>query len=939
MALAAGTRLGPYEILAPVGAGGMGEVYRARDPRLKRDVALKVLPEELASDPERLERFEREAQTLAALNHPHIVTIHSVEEAGDLRFLTMELVEGRTLTRVIPRGGLPISQFFRIAVPLAEAVSAAHEKGITHRDLKPGNVMVSEEGRIKILDFGLAKLRYDADETEDSNAPTVPATDPGRVMGTAPYMSPEQVQGKAVDHRSDLFSLGVMLYEMATGDRPFQGDTSAEVASSILRDTPPPVTEQKAELPRDLGKLIKRCLEKEPRKRFQSALDLANELDELRREVDTGEALASTGAPVIANRSSRGKGVWLAGAAFVIVLAVVAGGLWWSERSEPLPRLSTPRQVTTASEVEGYPSWRPDGTQLAYESNQTGNWDIWVTQVDGGQAVNLTEDHTGDDRFPSWSPDGSRIAFYSGREGGGYFVMPALGGKPRRIAADPPSHFRRHGPPQWSPDSSRLAYAEVTTLTGSWRAEVVIVSVEDGAMERCPLPRPPVRRGIPGFHLSWSPDSRFFAYTSATDYADHLTQVWVARREDGQAFPVTRVDPETRGDALNASPSWAPDSRTIYFVSNRGGAMDLWQRSIAGDGTPTGAARRLTTGVEMLFARFSPDGGQLAYSKGRRMGNIWRVPILEDRPARWSDARQLTDQQGRITGARLSPDGTQLAFNLHGQAGRHIWRLPAKGGLLERVLMDPSEQIWPRWSPDGRRIAYHSNGEIWVVPSDGGQPSRLTTHEASDCCAWWSTDGLEIAFTSNRNGNFDIWGVVPQGGPSRQVTTDPATDSLPVWSPNGREIAFESDRSGNFDIWVIPSKGGEARQLTSDPSSDTRATWSPDGEWIVFLSNRPGGRVWRVPAAGGTAEPVLGDDTVSLVWSSASDRVFFGARRGGRGNLYEKRFGSAEERQLTDFVGRSGFLGAVNDTDGEYLYFTWNEDQGDIWVMDVEPGR
>jgi TolB-like protein/Flp pilus assembly protein TadD len=333
MALRPGEQLGPYEIVSPLGAGGMGEVYRARDPRLKRDVALKVLPAELASKPERLERFQREAETLAALNHPHIVTIFSVEEAEGLHFLTMELVEGQTLTKVIPRGGLPLPRLFRIAIPLTEAVSAAHEKGITHRDLKPGNVMVAEEDRIKVLDFGLAKLRHEPEAMEGSQSPTAAATDAGLVMGTAPYMSPEQVQGKAVDHRSDVFSLGIMLYEMVTGDRPFQGDTPAELASSILRDTPAAVTERKTDLPKDLARLIKHCLEKEPTRRFQSVLDLRNELEELRREVDSETALTAAGTPVIRHRAQASRRWMLVGGAIVATLALALG--YVQMRSEP----------------------------------------------------------------------------------------------------------------------------------------------------------------------------------------------------------------------------------------------------------------------------------------------------------------------------------------------------------------------------------------------------------------------------------------------------------------------------------------------------------------------------------------------------------------------------------------------------------------------------
>ena len=335
MALSAGTRLGPYEILAPLGAGGMGEVYRARDPRLKREVALKVLPEEVAQDPERLERFEREAQTLAALSHPHIVTIFSVEEAEGVRFLTMELVEGKTLSQVLPRGGLALPRFFRIAVPLSEAMAAAHEKGITHRDLKPGNVMVTDDDRVKVLDFGLAKLEPAATTTEDSQAPTDLATDAGQVLGTAPYMSPEQVRGKPADPRSDVFSLGIVLYEMLTGDRPFQGDTSAEVASSILRDSPS-VMERRANLPRELGKLITHCLEKDPRKRYQSTLDLANDLEVLRREVDSGEA--PTAVAVAPSESPKGRfPVRLGALALVPFLAAVVGWQLWTFLRPPAP--------------------------------------------------------------------------------------------------------------------------------------------------------------------------------------------------------------------------------------------------------------------------------------------------------------------------------------------------------------------------------------------------------------------------------------------------------------------------------------------------------------------------------------------------------------------------------------------------------------------------
>ncbi len=292
MTLLPGQTLGHYKIHRKIGEGGMGAVYLAEDTKLKRRVALKVLPEAVTADAARRARFEREAQVVAALNHPHIVTLHSIEEEGEIRFLTMELVEGESLERTLPRGGLPLGRIFDVGIALADALAAAHEKGILHRDLKPGNVMVTEDGRVKVLDFGLAKLAVEKGDPQESGSETTSAptrtaelTTEGSLLGTIPYMSPEQVQGKPLDHRTDLFSLGVVLYEMATGSRPFEGTNQAELISSIMRDTPAAVTAIRPELPRHLGRIVAHCLQKEPRERFQTARDVSNELRALQDEV------------------------------------------------------------------------------------------------------------------------------------------------------------------------------------------------------------------------------------------------------------------------------------------------------------------------------------------------------------------------------------------------------------------------------------------------------------------------------------------------------------------------------------------------------------------------------------------------------------------------------------------------------------------------------
>jgi serine/threonine protein kinase len=314
MPLSPKTRLGNYEILGPLGTGGMGEVYRARDQRLGRDVAVKVLPEAVGASPDRLARFEREARTVAGLNHPNIVVLHSIEDEGGIRFLTMELVEGQVLSRLITAGGLPLSRILEISIPLTDALVAAHERGVIHRDLKPGNVMVTRKGRVKVLDFGLAKAaERDATPEDETLAPTVvgPISGEGHVVGTAPYMAPEQLRGEAVDPRSDLFSMGIILYELATGRRPFQGDSNAEVTSSILRDAPEPLAGVRADLPADLERIVSSCLEKNPRERAQTALEVNNALRRLRKDVERGEPekpesekLASISVLPFVNRSA-----------------------------------------------------------------------------------------------------------------------------------------------------------------------------------------------------------------------------------------------------------------------------------------------------------------------------------------------------------------------------------------------------------------------------------------------------------------------------------------------------------------------------------------------------------------------------------------------------------------------------------------------------------
>ena len=470
-----GQTVSHYRILETLGAGGMGVVYRAEDTKLKRPVALKFLPEELSRDRHALERFHREAEAASALNHPNICTIYDIDEHDGRPFIVMELLEGRTLRQCVPSRPLSSDLVLDLAIQIADGLNAAHAKGIVHRDIKPANIFLTGSGHAKILDFGLAKLVAEAPVDVQAAAPTRTADDPlsspgteeGTIVGTVAYMSPEQARGDKLDPRTDLFSFGVVFYEMVTGRQAFTGTTSAVVFDAILHKAPTAPIRLNPELPPELEQIVDTAMEKARELRYQTAADMRADLVRLRRDSDSDRS-----AVVADGRSSRLVGAhawpgrcrsvgWGAAAAAVVVLASVVA-IWLSGRgpSRPAdaPHLANTFKLTTALGIEDYPSWSPDGRTLAYQSDQAGNFDIWVGLAGGTQAVNRTPDSAFDDIRPTWSPDGQWIAFFSYREGGGYFITPAVGGMARKAAAWPAGDPYPTAP-QWSPDSKQIVYA------------------------------------------------------------------------------------------------------------------------------------------------------------------------------------------------------------------------------------------------------------------------------------------------------------------------------------------------------------------------------------------------------------------------------------------------------------------------------------------------
>ncbi len=879
MPIVPGTKIGPYEILSPLGEGGMGAVYKAHDPTLQRTVAIKVLAKQ---DEDASARLLQEARAASALNHPHICTIHEVGEHEGQAFIVMEHVEGKPLSALIPADGLPPESVIRYGTQIADALAHAHERGIVHRDLKSQNVVITPEGRAKVLDFGLAARMPQADaEAVTKTQDAIPHA--GMLVGTLAYMAPEVLRGEAATARSDIWALGVVLYEMASGKPPFGGDTAADVASATLKETPATLPSR---VSAGLRSIIHKCLAKDAGQRYTSAAVVQGALDVIQSDsaVSQPAGIAPAG----------GTWTWRVTSA-VLGLVLVAGGLGYWLRPDtgpatasrsPLPRLTNPVQITSASGVEDHPSWSPDGRTIAYSATGTGggsNWDIWMRQIGGERAVNRTLDSAGDDRFPVWSPDGTQLAFWSDREGPGYYVMSVLAGGASKVSEVLINIA--YGPAQWSPDGSRLAH--VNESAGELSLE--IVTLRTGEREQYSLPGTQLMRGAP----SWSPDGRLVAYVDAPGIAleanTHQLRVLDLETEE-----VTLV---TDGQGQAWSPTWSPDGRTLFFVSNKGGTRDLWMQRLRPAGALEGSAERLTTGVGMRWAALSAAGDRLVYSQGRLVSNLWRVPIFDDRAATWDDAEQLTFDQARVEYYNVSPDGSQLLFNSDRNGNSDLWSMPVDGGELRQLTTDPADDFAPMLSPDGR----------------------------------------EVVFYSMRSGNRDLWVMPASGGSARRLTQNPAWDGFPSWSPDGSQIAFISMREAGFGLWVMPADGGEPRKIANNSTGIPH--WSKDGNSIAYVAFGDNfSRVSRVAVGGGDPDVLSTGAARSIVPSRDGEAIYFHGvttNTGSADGVWALSLVDGTERRLTNLLDRRGNLGTGLGTDGQYLYFTWQEDLGDIWVMDV----
>jgi Tol biopolymer transport system component len=871
-----------YRLLEKLGEGGMGVVWKALDTKLDREVAIKILPEEMAGDPERMARFEREAKSVAALNHPNIVTIHSVEEAEGIHFITMELVRGKSLTELIPKNGLPLAKFFELSTAMADAISTAHQQGITHRDLKPDNVMVGDDGRLKILDFGLAKLRDEAHAIEGSTQfPTATVTQEGKILGSVSYMSPEQAEGKSIDHRSDIFSMGVVLYQMATGQRPFKGDTSVSIISSIMKDTPESITDLNQSLPRHLGRIVKRCLAKEPGRRFQTALDLRNELEELKEEIDSGELPSSSATDIAGKRRIGSLPIALIATAIVVVLA----GYIWLNRRQPDtgPLNPTFTQLTFEAGEQWLPSLMPDGKSFVYVAGNN----IYMRRVGGEKAINLTEDHDGEDTQPTVSPDGESIAFRSEREGGGIFIMGATGESVRRL-----SDFGYN--PAWSPDGSQL----LVTSSGVDLPHSIAPAFTLWVIDIATGERKQLTEGD-AIHPQWSPHGHRIAYWSLPGGQRDL---WTIPASGGEPVRVTD------DDAVDWKPVWSPDGGYLYFSSDRGGAMNLWRIPIdERSGEPLGEPQPVTTGAAASRGHLSiaADGRRLAYVETITEANLQRIAFDPKSGTVRGRPSQVTTGDLKIFFPSPSPDGEWIAFQGHRGQQEDVYVVRADGSGLRRLTDDIHKDRGVRWSPDGERIA----------------------------------------FFSNRSGSYEIWTIKPDGSELRQITDIPDAEILnPVWSPDGSLLHYARDKLDEV-ILLDLSRSGEDRIFRVLPEigeSGERmwvGSWSPDGRELLGFGTLP---------TGGTVTGLVAYSLEDGEYRRVSDKPVSGFPmteylKDGRRALYRHEhllylldLETRESREVLALDPPSGIGHFAISADNETLYFVRMAADADIWMLTLE---
>ena len=875
MALTSGTKLGPYEIVAPLGAGGMGEVYRARDTKLGRDVALKLLPPLFAADADRVERFEREARVLASLNDRHIGAIYGFEDAGTIPALVLELVEGDTLHDRLRRGPLPLAEALAVAQQIADALDAAHRAGIIHRDLKPSNIKITPDGVVKVLDFGLAKaLAAEGSGPDLSKSPTMTAsgTIVGVILGTAAYMSPEQARGQPIDKRTDIWAFGCVLFEMLTGSAAFARETITDTIVAVV-GAEPEWKALPADTPGGIRRLLTRCLQKDARRRLHDIADA-------RIEIEDAMAMPAEPAPVPPRR-------WFRPALVALSLAIATALVFlWAVRArfgrptaEPSPTDMRVIRLTDLPGLEESPAISPDGRSVAFTAGVSGKRQVFVQLLAGGAPLQITRD-TVDHEYPRWSLDSSSILYFSpavsGTVQGSIWEIPALGGVPRRVV-------NSVGCADISPTDGRLALFRlakegiqlVTAPTEGSRFDVV---AEFAPATYYLYPR-------------WSPDGRWIAFQRG----DNI-------RFDIFVAPVTGGEPHqlTHDNNMMSGFAWLPDSTGIVYSSSRGGTMpylptlSLWQVTLR-----DGHVRQLVSGETSYMSPDISKSGAILVSRMKLQTDIWKFPVDGLPAENTRRGVRVTRQTGQVLTPTASPGDKEVAFLSDSGGHANIWVVNTESGGLRQITheRDPNVAVGvPVWSPDGHAIAFvSSRGNqgltfgVWVVDSDGsnlrnvGNPGLGPAWSPDGRWVYYSTwsgvaatavvlkkvpadGGLAVTVRTERLRNViglhgatlyylverpfvdgtpesEIRAATPEDAPFRVLARIPSSRA-PIWqivnpalSPDGKWLAQALTDGFTTNVWALSTTTGEWRQITDFGERATfiarRVSWSSDGRSIL----------------------------------------------------------------------------------------------------------
>jgi serine/threonine protein kinase/Tol biopolymer transport system component len=813
--LPTGARLGPYIVSGPLGAGGMGEVYRARDTRLERDVAIKILPERVAADPAARARFEREARAVASLSHPNILAIHDVGIEAGTPYSVTELLEGSTLRDRLAGEGAPVRKALDWALQISQGLAAAHDRGIVHRDLKPENVFITADGRAKILDFGLAKSSETADGGPLTQAPTLgPGTEPGTVLGTVGYMSPEQVRGKPLDARSDLFSFGAILYELMSGRRAFAADTAADTMTAILREDPPDFASERRDIPPALERIVRHCLEKDAADRFQSTRDLVFSLQAV-TGLASSRAVARAEAPV-----SRGTRLLPAFAIGLLAGALVSGAVvsYLARGTAPAPLVL---KTISYSGLDRGPSGSRDGRFIAFTSERDGRKRIWLKQYPGGDEVALT---SGPDSNPRFSPDGAQVLFDRDEANGrsALYRVAAVGGEPRKLVEDATEA-------DWSPDGRRIVFLRDVREENAIHSAVHLVDANGEGERAIFADAPRVQLSMP----RWSPDGSTIAILRRVGENSAGTLL-LLDAAGGKHRDLLQPAPA----GLMSAVTWSPDSRSVFYSQAAGIAA-------SGDIAQSSTARLVRQDVrsgrdETLLwlpghASYVDQlgEGRLLLGATATRANLAEAEVGGTTSPRWLTRGNSIDRQPVV-----SPDGRWVLFSSTRGGGLDLWKLSLETGAAKRITEDPADDWDPAFTRDGAGILWSSSRsgvfEIWMCDADG-LGARQVTHDGVDAENPAATpDKAWIVYNSGNPAHSGIWRIHPDGSGAMRLV--PGTWSTPELSPDGRFIVFRAGAEPR-SVHVARFEDGALLDIPIEVSTESlsaRPRWLPDGRSFAF---------------------------------------------------------------------------------------------------------